>query len=230
MNCGQPTNQMVAVAPHQTSNKAGTYRMTAALVVLVGMLLLLVSVFSPWWQIDMEASNEGETGNIHYDFYMGDNVQVDMDLGNLSSSDQMTHDEAGFNGNGVGLGFLIFLGTLLIVLLSFIAMLLYVKDHPSAGNGLVTFSAVLCIVAVVLFAGFYPAMATVPMNEHEPLINSLSGKDSARFDSLSVEMEYGPTTGFYLFIFGFIMLCVAVVLGMMSKKEREQVAPVVTLN
>lgn len=203
-------------------------RLIAAVIILVGAILLIAGLIMPWYTYKTSSSGLSETIN----FYPGmpsTNGTIQYQCSGIPTCPpQTSYSARDLNNTGMvaETGFyLLIVG----IILGVIAAILGVasRGNPRRANGAVPLAVValiLALVAPVLFVvALPPAIGKdTPNHPANGPWSSFIGSNSTTEFGISVTTSWGPAVGWYLAIASFVILLVGVVLLARYRREPPQ--------
>jgi len=207
--------------------------LVAMLVVLIGVVLLIVSLFTPWYTT--EASGDGITASMN--FYPGlpttnGTIQYVCSGTGVPCPSSTSYSDYGINNTGrvAETGYFLIIAGIVFGLLAVILALLG-RRKPGRGRAAVAVTIIAVILAIAAPGAFavelphaisqdYPgATGTGPWS-------SFFGSNSTTESGFTLTSTWGPAIGWYLSIGAFVVLWVGVILLLRQRKEPVETASV----
>jgi hypothetical protein len=206
-------------------------RLVAVVIILVGAVLLIAALFTPWYSYEISGHSASETAN----FYLG----VPSTSGTIQYScsgisfcqTQTSYSQKDLNNSGMiaEAAFFLLIGGLVLGIIAGLVGMAY-----RGSSRRTTFAIALALVALILavsapglFAAALPGAISSDHNLGSPggngPWNSFYGSSSTTFLGVSATTTWGPALGWYLSIVAVVFLLVGAIL--LFRARRESPAP-----
>lgn len=221
-------------------------RLVGAIIVLIGAVLLVSTVFVPWYSYQSKnTAPGGRTGTITLNSYPGfldENGTIQCSsTGGIAPPcpySQTSYQEANYNNTGAiaETGFVLLAAGFLLGLVGALLGLVYRGNARRVAPAIIltAIAVILAVVAPVLFMAQLPGAQSndIPAY-HRP---TSSGPWSSFFGSTSLtapsgiteNFSWGPGLGWYLSFAAFAILLVGLILLLRYRKDPPEPAPVST--
>lgn len=202
-----------------------TGRTLAAVLVLVGMILLIAALFTPWYNYKVSSGGISESSN----WYLGtpsQNGTVQYSCsGGISCPSQTSYKDDGLNNTGdlSQTTYLLVIGGVALGLLGAIL------GFAGRGNSkrlmpalaLTVIALLLAVAAVGVYAGGLPGAASKDSPGHQGSgpWSTFFGSTTNSTGGVSLSTTWGPTTGWYLAIGAFVLFLIGLMVLAMARKE-----------
>ena len=217
-------------------------RVVGAIIVLVGAILLIAALFTPWYAFKTSYAGASETQN-SYPGIPSTNGTIQYTCSSLptgvtcppqTSYSSIVPKETNV-GNIAETGFfLLIVG----IILGFLATIFGVmsrgnarRSTPALALGII--ALLLAIITPVLFAAALPGAISSdisttyrPPNTSGPWSSFIGSSSYTSPVVGSVSLDWGPGVGWYLAIVAFVILLVGVILLFLYRKDPAEPAPV----
>ena len=223
--------------------KAG--RILGAIIILVGAVLLIAALFTPWYEIQLKESSGGVSVTGTYHTYPGlpstnGTVQTTYSCSGLPSgascpaTNTTSYSKADLNSTGqlAETGYFLLIGGFILGLIG--AILGFASGRRGRrGGGAIALGVVAMILAVAafgLFAVMLPAAIGNDSPDHQgfngPWSSFMGSGNSSYFGLPGGTATWGPGIGWYLAIGAFVVLLVGVIVLGLSRKDPPEPVPV----
>lgn len=200
-------------------------RLIAAALILVGAILLIVALLTPWYSLQTSASGASETinfypglpgsnGTIQYSCSGGVHCPSQTSYSNLPANNTGMLAEAGF--------FILIVGGILGIVAA--ALGIASAGRPKWGTPVVALAVVALLLAIIapsLYAAALPSAASKDSPGHSGLgpWSSFMGTNSSTRDGFTLTMTWGPAIGWYLSFAAFVVLVAGAVLFVRWRRD-----------
>jgi len=216
-------------------------RLVGAIIVLIGAILLIAAVFIPWYTYQAKESSPLGSGTTTINSYPGftnQNGTIQCSTSGTAACpySQTSYQNARYNntGNIAETGFfLLIVGIIFGVIaaaLAFMARGTTRRVRPAMIFAII--ALILALIAPILFAAALPgAISSDTPTAARP---TSSGPWSSFIGSTSftapvigtVNLNWGPTTGWYISFVAFVLFLVGLIFLFMARKEKPAAQPV----
>lgn len=217
-------------------------RVVGSIIVLIGAILLIAALFTPWYAFKTSFAGGSETQN-SYPGMPGTNGTIQYTCSSLptgvtcpsqTSYSSIVPKETNVGNLAESGFFLLIVGIILGFLATIFGLMSrgnFRRSTPALAFGII--ALLLAIIAPVLFAAALPgavssdiSSAYRPPNTSGPW-SSFIGSSSYTNPLIGpVSLNWGPAIGWYLAIVAFVFLLIGVVLLFLYRKDPAEPAPV----
>jgi len=215
-------------------------RLVAAVIVLVGVILLIAALLMPWYTEKVSLGGGDTTVN----FFPGLPSQSGSVSWSCSGGASCPSNETSYSGfipaltnvgNIAEAGFFLLIVGIIVGVIAaafgFMSRTNSRRAMPATTLGLL--AMILALIAPIMFAALLPGAVSNDISSTSPQrYGSSSGPWSSFIGSTtfttpvgSASFSWGPGVGWYLGIAAFVVLLIGVVLFLMSRKEPASPAP-----
>jgi len=209
--------------PNATSGK-----MIASVLILIGAILLIGALFTPWYSYESSGHGLSETRNYYLGMPSTNGTIQAACSGIPSCPTQTSYSNQNLNntGNLAEAGFFMVIGAFV---LGIIAAIIGVasRRNPRRTAPVIALAALALVLAVAapgLFAVALPGAAANDFPGHvgSGPWSSFLGSNSTSISGITVTITWGPGIGWYLSIVAFVILLVGVILLTRYRREPPQ--------
>jgi hypothetical protein len=204
-------------------------RIAGAAIVLVGAILLLASLLTPWYTEQVSVSGATENQNA-YTGLPDSNGTIQYSCSNLptgvSCPSQSSYTQDRLNNTGLiaETGYFLIIGGIILGLVGAIIGLTSGNNPRRAGPArtLAVVSLILAIVAVAAFAVALPMALSNDIKGHSgdgPWSSFFGSGNSSSYGIPGGTLTWGPGFGWYFAIVAFVLLLVGAVLLARGRKD-----------
>jgi len=204
-------------------------RLIAAIVVLVGAILLIAALFMPWYMEKLSTTGASSTANAYPGFPSQNGTIQYTCSGYLTSCPQTSYNNAHLNNTAViaetGFFLLIvgFICGILGALVGFMARGNSSRVRPAMVLSIL--ALIFAIVTPLLFAVALPGAqasdtpTAARFGASSGPWSSFIGSSTGTIGTTSISLNWGPAVGWYLSIVAFVLLLVGVILLMRARHD-----------
>jgi hypothetical protein len=208
-----------------------TSRLIAAIIILVGAILLIAALLMPWYSVQFSESSPfgsaSETTNL-YPGLPSTNGTIQYSCSGAATCPSQTsyssyHPPLNDTGMLAEAGFFILIGG---IILGFIAAIIGVASRGKARRAnaavpLAVIALLLAVIAPVLFYVELPGAVSNDMKNHmgSGPWSSFIGSNSSTSGNITLKETWGPAIGWDLSIAAFVILLVGVALLARGRRE-----------
>jgi len=210
-------------------------RLIGAIILLIGAILLVAALFSPWYAFKT-SFHGGSTTQNYYPGLPSTNGTIQYSCSDTPScSPQTSYNGARLNNTGTVAETGFFLLTIAIILGAVAAIFGFAsrgnsrRSRPALAFGVLTL--LLAIITPVLFAAALPGAISNDSSSFYHAANasgpwsSFIGSSSAVTPLGILSFDWGPALGWYLSIAAFVVVLVGVIILFLGRKEPAEAAP-----
>lgn len=219
-------------------------RIVGAIIILVGAVLLIAALFTPWYSIELKQSSPGVSISGTYHTYPGlpstnGTVQTSYSCSGLPpgypcpSGNTTSYQGADLNTTGLlaETGFFLLIGGFVLGLLGAIIGFTSGRTSRRAGPalGLAVVAMILAVLAFSLFAVLLPLAIGDDTPDHQgsgPWSSFIGSGNATYYGLPEGSANWGPAIGWYLTIGAFVVLLVGVIVLAISRREPPEPTPV----
>ena len=221
------------------NNKAR--RLVGAVIVLIGAILLIATVFMPWYTEQLKATTPVGTGTSTNNAYpatpsQSNGIQCSSSgVGSCKygSSSSYQTDRLNNTGNIAEAGLFMLIIGFVVGLVGAILAVLW-RGNPKRGTpalALAIIAMLLALLTPVLFAALLPGAQSSDYPQAERFVgsgpwSSFSGSSSGTLLTVPITFTWGPGIGWYLSFVAFVILLIGVVFLFLYRKDPASPAPV----
>jgi hypothetical protein len=213
-------------------------RTLGAIVVLIGLVLLLVAMFTPWYTWEMSASGSGTSASETINFYPGlpsENGTLKYTCTGAASGDcptQSSYNQASLNHTGAiaETGLFLIIGG---VVFGFLALIFGLLARGNARRttpaiALAVLALILAVAAPALFAVQLPGAVSsdTPGHSGSGPWSTFLGSNSSTTAFGSETLTWGPGMGWYLAFGAFALFLIGAIILIAARKDPPAPAPV----
>lgn len=205
-----------------------TGRLIAAILILIGAVLLIAAIFTPWYSTEESGSGISEYQNF-YPGLPGTNGTIQFSCSGLPSGASCPPSTSYSSKDYNNTGMIAEIGFFMLIVGVIFGVIGLIFAFMSRGNSrrvapaiaLAVLAMIMAIAAVGLYAGLLPSAVgkDVPNHTGSGPWSSFSGSTSV---GSGITLTWGPTTGFYIAIGAFVVLLIGVILLFLWRKEAPQ--------
>lgn len=204
-------------------------RLAGAVIVLVGAVLLLTAILTPWYTEQVSISGATETQNA----YLGlpnSNGTIQYSCSGLPSGvpcpSQTSYSTQKLNNTGLiaEVGYFLVIGGFILGLIGAIVGLMS-RNNPGRARRGVTLAIVAMILAIVAAAAFVVALPPALGNDikghtgNGPWSSFYGSGNSSAYGFPGGTLTWGPGMGWYFALAAFVVLLIGAILMARGRKE-----------
>lgn len=205
-------------------------RLVASIIVLVGAILLIAALFTPWYTTKVSNAYATETQTFYPGFPSQNGTIQYSCSGEIKCPSQTSYSSLNYNNTGM----IAEEGFFMLVLGAILGIIGMVFGVMSRGNprraapaiALAIIALILALIAPTLYAVVLPGAVSkdIPTAARPPTSSgpwsSFMGSSSFVLPEIgSNSVTWGPTTGWYLAFAAFAVLLIGVILLVVFRKE-----------
>ncbi|MGA8276327.1 MAG: hypothetical protein WB852_08570 [Thermoplasmata archaeon] len=203
-------------------------RMIAAVLILIGAILLIGALVTPWYSYESSGNGLSETRNYYLGMPSTNGTIQPVCSGLPSCPTQTSYSTQNLNNTGslAEAGFFMVIGGFALGIIAAILGVVSRRNPRRAAPvmALAALALVLAIAAPGLFAVSLPGAAAKDSPGHlgSGPWSSFFGSNSTTISGITITTTWGPGIGWYLSIVAFVILLVGVILLARYRREPPQ--------
>ena len=226
--------ESVTGAPGFAMPSAKTMRTVGALIVLIGAVLLIAALFTPWYAEKTSYASVSETGNF-YPGFPSQNGTIQYSCSGVPAcpaQTSYTNEHLNNTGNIAETGFfLLIVGVIFGVIAAvfgFMARGSTRRVRPAMILAII--ALILALIAPILFAAALPGaissdIPTAGRPTSSGPWSSFIGSTSYTFSGVTISLNWGPTTGWYIAFVAFVLFLVGLIFLFRARREEPAAQP-----
>jgi len=194
-------------------------RLIAAVIILVGAVLLIAALFTPWYTYEISGHGVSETANLYLGIPSTSGTVQYSCSGVPFCQSQTSYSQANLNNTGTiaEAAFFLLIGGLVLGIIA--AVLGVASQRSSRRAAPAVMLAVVALILVIAAPGLFAAVLPGAFGNDTPgghpangPWNSFFGSSSTTFFDVTATTTWGPAIGWYLSIVAFVLLLVGAIL------------------